>query len=286
MSEIRKQQIFIALLVIGIILVVLLGGITLIGVWKFQINAIKEVNKYELGTIKYKPVTEEQYVKKYFSEIEDVLNREDYDKLYDMLGEDYIEYTQMTKESLQELIGKKKITNTQLQLTAYQAVETKYFANTYILSVKQKNGIYDANITIREISPNDYTIAFDDYIASEDPEYTNTMNSLNIVITRATYFSDYVEYDVKLKNLHDNTIVLNSSNNQEGFYLKLEGEKLVAPTTMVLGGRSVSLETERTKEYTLRYLIKNENMNSIESLLISDVYYEGVDKTAIVEYSL
>ncbi len=286
MSDIRKQQILIVILVAGIILATILGGLSLIAVWKLKINAIKEVGKYELGKIRYKDVTEEQYVKKYFAEIEEILMLEDYDKLYTMLGEDYIEYTQMTKESLKELITKKKIAGTQLQLTTYQSVDTKYFANTYIISVKQKSGIYDANITIREISPNDYTIAFDDYMASEDPEYSNTLNSLNITITRATYFSDYVEYDIRLKNLHDNTITLNSNANPEGFYLKLSGEKLLTPYTTVLGGRTEKMGTERIKEYTVRYLVKNENMNSIESLLITDVYYDGVNKTATVEYSL
>ena len=286
MSDMRKQQILIAVLVTGIILAAVLGFFALIAVWKLKINAIKEVGKYELGKIQYKEATEEQYVKKYFAEIEEVLMSGNYDKLYDMLGEDYIEYTKMTKESLKEFITNKKISNTQLQLTAYQSVPVKYFTNTYILSVKQKNGIYDASITIREISPNNYTIAFDDYIVSDNPEYSNTMNSLNIAITRATYFSDYVEYDIRLKNLHDNTIVLNSNGNAECFYLKLSGEKLLTPYTTVLGGRNERIETERVKEYTVRYLVKNENMNSIESLLITEVYYEGVNKTATVEYSL
>ena len=89
MSDIKRRQILIVILVIGIILSAVLGVITLIAVWKYKINAIKEVGKYELGKIKYKDVTEEQYVKKYFSEIEEVLMTEDYDKLYDMLGEDY-----------------------------------------------------------------------------------------------------------------------------------------------------------------------------------------------------
>ncbi len=283
----RERQL-VLLLVTGIVVVVIVAVLLIIGVWSKKAELTAEQKEYKLGRINLEKNTNadlaELYVKGYFSEIEQMLLEEDYDRFYSYLGEDYIEYSGMTRESVEKYLIDKKIIGEMLELKAYECVNVEGYSNVYVLNIKLKDGVYDIGVVVREISPNNYTLSFEEYIKSETLNYNSTMNSVNLSIGKAVYFSNYVEYDVTVKNVHDDTIRLNTKNMPEDIYLKLTDGTLITPYNVLMGGSEVVLERDRIKEYKIRYNVENGNIPQIESFVIKDIYYDGKDIVGDAEF--
>lgn len=281
----EKERQLVLLCVTGIVIVIIVTVLAIIGIWNRKSEQDKKLAEYKLGRIiMEESVSEENYVKGYFAQIQKMLFEEDYATFYEYLGEDYIEYSGLTEESLKEYLESKKIVGQFLTLKAYESVAVEGFGNAYVLNIKLKDDVYDLTLVVREVSPNDYTIALDEYIKSEKIGYNSTINGINLEIKNVIYFSNYVEYDLVVKNTHDDTVVLNSNNKAEGIYVKLTDDTLVSPYNTVLGGSEAKIEKDRMKEYKIRYNVKNENVTSIESIVIKDIYYNGREVTGDVEF--
>lgn len=281
----EKERQLVLLCATGIVIVIILTVLAIIGIWNRKSEQDKKATEYKLGRIiMEESVSEEDYVKGYFAQIQKILFEEDYATFYEYLGEDYIEYSGLTEESLKEYLESQKIVGQFLTLKAYESVAVEGFGNAYVLNIKLKDDVYDLTLVVREISPNDYTIALDEYIKSEKIGYNSTINGINLEIKNVIYFSNYVEYDLVVKNTHDDTVVLNSNNKAEGIYVKLTDDTLVSPYNTVLGGSEAKIEKDRMKEYKIRYNVKNENVTSIESIVIKDIYYNGREVTGDVEF--
>lgn len=280
----RERQLFL-LLATGIVVVIIVAVLLIISVWNNKTELDNKQNEYKLGKIIIEEnITEEDYIEGYFAQIESILYEKDYSTFYKLLGEDYIEYSGLTEESLVEYLENKKIVGQFLELKSYEQVSIEGYGNVYVMNVKLKDGVYDLNLVIREISPNDFTLSLEEYIKSEALDYNSTMNGVNLKIKKVTYYSNYVEYSLVIKNTHDDAIILNSTNGAESIYVKLLNNSLISPYNTVLGGSSVKIDKERIKEYKIRYNIKNENFTQIESIVIKDIYYNGRNITGDVEF--
>lgn len=280
----RERQLFL-LLVTGIVVVIIVAVLLIVSVWNNKTELDNKQNEYKLGKIIIEEnITEEDYIEGYFAQIESILYEKDYSAFYKLLGEDYIEYSGLTEESLIEYLENKKIVGQFLELKSYEQVSIEGYGNVYVMNVKLKDGVYDLNLVIREISPNDFTLSLEEYIKSEAIDYNSTMNGVNLEIKKVTYYSNYVEYSLVIKNTHDDAIILNSTNGAESIYVKLLNNSLISPYNTVLGGSSVKIDKERIKKYKIRYNIKNENFTQIESIVIKDIYYNGRNITGDVEF--
>ena len=87
-----------------------------------------------------------------------------------------------------------------------------------------------------------------------------------------------------IKNLHDDTIILNNNNLIEGISLKLSNSTLIQPYNTVFGGRKIKIEPNRIKEYKIKYNVGNSNINYIESIVMKGIYYSGRELTADSEF--
>lgn len=280
----RERQLFL-LLITGIVIVLIITVLLIISVWNKKVELDDEYNEYTLGKIYINEnIDYEDYVIKYFGQIEKMLFENDVEALYNTLGQDYIKYSNTNYEKIKEYLENKKILGQALELKSYEMIQIEGYSNVYILNIKLKEGIYDINVVVRETSPNNYTIALDEYIKSETSEYNNTVNGINFVIKDITYFSNYIEYNLSIKNLHDDYITLNTNKMAENIYLKLTNSSLISPYGTVLGGREIKIEKGRTKEYKIKYNVTNENISNIESFVLKDIYYGGKNVTSDVEF--
>lgn len=280
----RERQLFL-LLITGIIIVIIVAVLLIISVWNRKEDLDNEQKEYKLGKVNIKEnVNYEDYIIKYFGKIEKMLFEEDYETFYNYLGKDYIEYSGLTKENIKEYFENKKIVGQALELKSYEMLQVEGYSNVYIMNIKLKEGIYDVNVVVREISPNDFTIGLEEYIKSETVNYNTTMNGVNLEIKKRAYFSNYIEYELVIKNTHDDDIVLNTNKTAENIYVKLADNSLISPYNTVLGGRQIKIEKDRIKEYKIKYNVPNENINGIKSIVIKDIYYNGRDSTGDVEF--
>lgn len=280
----KERQLFV-LLITGIIIVLIIAVLLIISVWNKKVELDDEQNEYMLGKIYIdENIDYEDYVIKYFGQIEKMLFENNVEALYNTLGKDYIKYSNTSYEKIKKYLEDKKILGQALELKSYEMLQISGYSNVYIMNIKLKDGIYDINVVVRETSPNNYTIALDDYIKSEISEYNNTMSGINFTIKDITYYSNYIEYNLSIKNLHDDYIILNTNKLTENMYLKLKSSSLISPYGTVLGGREIKIEKERTKEYKIKYNVTNENISNIESFVLKGVYYGGKNVTTDVEF--
>ena len=282
----RERQLFL-LLITGIVIVIMVTVLLIISVWNRKEDLDNEQKEYKLGQLNInKNISYEDYAKKYFGKIEKLLLEQNYDSLFNYIGKDYIEYSGLTVESLKDYLMNKKIVGQALELKAYETVQIEGYSNIYVMNIKLKDGIYDVNIVVREISPNDFSITLEEYIKGEESNYNSTMNGVNLEVKNIVYFSNYIEYELVIKNTHDNDIVLNTNKAVENIYLKLANNSLVSPYNTVLGGREINIGKDRIKEYKIKYNVSNKNINYIKSIVIKDIYYEGREVTSDVEFVL
>lgn len=280
-----RQKQLVMLYITGIIIVVIVAILAIISVWSKNGESIKESQEYKVGRITIdKLANSEDYVKRYYSKIEKYLIEENYDEMYSLLSEDFIEYANMTKENMKEYLASRKILNQALVLKSYEKFHLNGFSNIYVLNIKQKDGIYDLIVLVRETSPNDFSISFDGYIMQEKLDYNSTINGVNLKINSVVYFSNYIEYDVTIKNVYDNTIVINSKHVIEPINIKLNNNSLIAPYSTVFGSKSVELLPNKDVRYKIKYNIQNEDLEQIQSIVIKDIYYNGKDVTEDAEF--
>jgi len=282
--DVEKQRQVLVLMVTGVIIIVVVSVLLLINVWTREESEIEEEYTYEVGKLDdISNVTEDDIVKDYFTKLQIYLLEKNIDKIYSYLGQDYIEYSQMTKEKLNEYLENKKILGEELIFTSYEKIAVEGYSNVYILNIKLKNDVYDLKIIIREKSPNDYTYTLEDFIKSSALDYNQTVDGINLQVTKVTQFNNFIDYDIVIKNVHDSTIYLNSATKPEGMYLRI-GDSLVGPYTTVLGTRKIEIEPNRIKQYTIRYKVDNTKINRIMSMVLKDIYYEGRGLTGDVEF--
>lgn len=285
MYTIRDKEIT-AILVMSCTIVVIIAVLLLILVWTTDRTEPEEVIEYSVGVLDTRnQLTADDYVKKYFSIIESKLTSEDYDAIYGYLAEDYVKSTGMTKEKLKNYLKSRKIVGQPLVLKSYENTALVGYSNIYIMNINQKDGIYDLNVVLKEKSPNNFTIAFDEFIDEKTNQLNAVFNSVNLSVDRVTRYSNYIEFEITVKNLYDEDIILNSQKQAECIYLKLADNSIIAPFGSVLGGTKLTLRSQRSKTYIVKYRLENKMMNSIQSLVIKDIYYEGKNITSDAEFT-
>ena len=284
--EIDRERQLSLLLISGIVLVVIITVLVLIRIWT-KPNKKEEITTYEVGKINItKNISQEDYVKRYFSQLANYMRNANYDELYKLVGEDYKSYKNLTKEGLIDYLKVQNVIGQILELKTYERASINGYNNVYTLNLKQKEGIYDINIVVREISPNVYTIAFDGFLSSENISYNTTVDSVNLSINKVTCYSNSVEFDVTIKNTSINKIDLNKNYKLEGILLKISDGSIVYPENTILGGTTKTIDQNRSFNCKLIYNVNNSLMSSMNSLILADVYYYGRGITKNIEFKL
>lgn len=279
----EKQRQITILIITGIVIVSIITILILISIW----TPAKEEpisDEFRVGYIDYEQYTDEDIVKNYYTKIMVNFLNSDYEKIYNNLSKDYIEYSNMTLTKLKDKLENMQIVGKVLQLNSFQ----KSYLNDYTIyyvNLQAQGDASDITIVIREYSPENYSISFDDFIYMDENIYNKTYESLNLNVNRVIYTVDKVKYNITLTNKFSGNIVINSKKLYEGIYLKDLSDNIKSPYSVTFGGSEIKLIENQKKDFEVIYDIEDMSYSYIKGLVVRDVFYNSINKTTDVTYN-
>ena len=283
MLDYEKQKKLVILMSIAIVLCIIITIIVLIFIWMPE----KENNEYRVGVVAQENVNQETAIMKYAEDLQKLIIGKKYDDIYNLLSKDYIKYTGMTREDLQEYLEDKNVCMSGLELIQYTVNYVQEYNNVYDLNFKVENEVYSLNIIIKEEAPERYTIAFDGFIDNMDNVCSSTVNSVTLGIVERTRYTTWVEYTIKVTNGYNKKITMNSQNNANPIFIVDGSGEVKKPSVSTVPIEQFTMIPNSSLEYTLRFDIDDvTDYLSYTYWIISNVSFENIEGAKDLQYSL
>lgn len=284
-----KKKYLIMVVLVGILFICVFISI-LIYIWSRPIgNSVEEKRTEDksLGFYTNVKFSLEEQVKIYSSNISSDLTSNNIYDLFNKLSKSYIEYNSLDMEKFNKYIDEKNLNGKKLNLKEYK--NTTFNNNNIIkltFETDEKKDKSNITVTVYESSPNNYTIAFDNFISYIGDEVSYEENGLKITLYDQTVFSNEYRTKIKIENISNSNIVLNKQKASEIFYIN-QGEgfdKIVSSS--ILMGNSLNLKPSDSINYTLNFFISDFTFAKIKKLIIKDVTNESTNNTQNIEINL
>lgn len=267
MIDFSDRKDLLVLLIIGILVVVAAMIFSLIMIW-----APKEDNtKFYVGKVSNINIIPDEYkIDMYLKDMSELLTSNNYEELYKLVGEDYIQYSGMDINKLKQKLEQSNISGQQLILENYETKEVKPYNKVYIITAASKKDNSSIRMTIREKSPRQYTIAFDDFVLLQKSLSTKVTENVTMELLQTKYTSSKVTYDIRITNKNLQNIVINSLNKTGIFLLNYSDETLAEENQYIEADRLLLLPNE-SEEFSLTYDIKKFDWSDITGITLRDV---------------
>lgn len=278
MRNFFTERRILVLCVIGIILALILSFTTITSIWKKNLSGAPSENSSNnttysnsgIGVFETVNVSDEAQVKKYVAHIAETLELGNFDDIYSMVDPGYLKYFKITKDSLKSRLSSKGVMNIKLNMSGYKK-GTIESMNVYSVDYASTDNSITCNINIVEKSPNNYTIAFDDFVTYIEEPREFIRDGLKFTIYDQAWFKSRYVLKAKLENLNEDSYVVNASRLYENCYVKLSNSNEKRTSSSVLSGESVTLNKNDGMNYDLSFDISELGFSSIKSFILKDI---------------
>lgn len=297
MSDFFDDRRLVVACIIGIVVVLTISIISITVVWQTNLGGASgttsneavggngEVIESDIGKYKVVNVSDEAQLKKYAVDLADNLEFVNIDALYESLDPGYVEYFKVTKESLKAKLEGKGILGKKLEMSDY-IYTTLNGKRIYSLKYSNADNSLNGSINIIENSPNNYSIALDDFVAYDKNPREFVKDGLKFTIYDQAWFNTKYKLKATFKNLNESSYIVNSSRLYENNYIKLSNLSEVRTVTTVLAGDSVRLDKGSEMNYSLEFNISEFSFSTIKSFIIKDVKSVDTDISKDYEFEI
>lgn len=286
--EENNKKIYLAVVSLVGVLIVLIFIMLIIFIWKKPINSTNNESTEDMKLGKYSNVTFsiEEQARLYASNISTFLSSGDYEQLFNILKKEFIEYNSFDVAKFREYIIGKKINNKRFSLKEYKT--SSYNGMKIIkLNLQDENDEkFNFIVNVFESSPNDYTIAFDNFVDYIPEEKKYNIDSLEVVLYNQVYFSNEYRTSIKITNKGLNNFLLNKDKASEIIYLNQGENNDIKISDSVLLGKSLELKPNQSINYSIRFLISEFSIEQLKKIIIKDVTNEATKNTQNIEINL
>lgn len=292
-DNIKDQKISILIIIVsGIVIIIALSLLVLL--WTTSLNEALEdpqeesqANKdYPLGEFGLVSVSTSEQIAKYGNIISTYLGVGDYESLYNYVDQEYIEEYNLTVEGLKSLLESKGILNKNLVIKDYQNTT---FDNEKIYRVNivssDNNSISDYLI-IKEKSPGDFSISFDEFVGIDKSPQEFVRDELQITVTNQKYYTTHYSATLKIKNNSQSNIILNYSNSYDPVYVMIGSNSEERNRLTTFGGAQKVLEPNTELNFNVDFIIPDLSYTLIRGFRIKDVYIEKSQNTKTIEFEI
>ena len=292
-DNIKDQKISILIIMVsGIVIIIALSLLVLL--WTTSLNNALEApqeesqaNKdYPLGEFGLVSVSTSEQIAKYGNIISTYLGVGDYESLYNYVDQEYIEEYNLTVEGLKSLLESKGILNKNLVIDDYQNTT---FDNEKIYRVNivssDNNSISDYLI-IKEKSPGDFSIFFDEFVGIDKSPQEFVRDELQITVTNQKYYTTHYSATLKIKNNSQSNIILNYSNSYDPVYVMIGSNSEERNRLTTFGGAQKVLEPNTELNFNVDFIIPDLSYTLIRGFRIKDVYIEKSQNTKTIEFEI
>ena len=288
LEENNQKKFLILVFLIGIVVLIIFISL-IISIWSRPLEKnIDEVdtNDKKIGNYSNINFSFENQVNLYFTYLNSLLNSGNYEDLYKLLDEQFIQYASLDKEKFIDYIKQKNIIGKNFKLVEYKNV-TFDKNNIIKLSLQSNDSEQTAfNIIVKEKSPNDYTIAFDNLVKYIEEKKEYEENGLKIELSKQSYFSNEYITNIKISNVGKYNIELNRDKSAETIYLNQGGNNNVIVSTNIFMGQTVVLNPDDSINYNIRFLIPDFTFGSISKIVLKDVTNISTNNTQDIEIDI
>lgn len=280
MLDFSERKDLLVLLIIGILVVVAIMLFSLIMIWSPK----DEEDKFYVGKVSIvKNISDEYKLETYLSEISKYLVDKNYDELYKYISKDYTEYSGLDVSKLKQKCEELKIAGDELVLGSFESNNLDGYNKIYIINALTEDEALSVRLVLREISPRNFTISFDEFVLQKNSLETKNAENVIFELVKTRYTSTNVIYDVKITNKNLESIVINSANRKSAFILNYGKEFL--DVTNQLNNEAIEILPGQTINTTLNYKIENITWSSINSITLRDVKLSN-NRTANLEFEI
>ena len=266
----RKILILCAL---GAVCVIIVAIIVLIGIWTPDKKTEAQEQKADLSLGKYENiyVDDKEQVNQYIDKITTYLATKNLDKLYEMLNPEYVEYFNVSKEKLKKDLVEKGLYGTVLTSNKYNLSTLN--SNRYITANLNSNtkGYVQDLVNIIEYSPNDYKIAFDNFVMYNKVPQEYIRNKLNIKVNEQVAFNSKYIIKMSITNNTDDVVYFNPNRAYDFIYLVSSTQGNVPLAVHLYSRETVSIDNGKTLNLNMEFNIDEMSVNNIKGILIKEV---------------
>lgn len=284
MLDYEQQRKLIIVFILAVVLVIIFAIVALVFIW---LPEKEEEYVFEVGTVNSVNVNEETVIKHYYEEISQMLLNKDTDAIYKLVGKDYLEYNKYTKQDIEKYIQDKNVLGSTLELVTTESYAVPGYSNVYYLDIKVVDEVYSMGIVIREISPENYTIAFDKFIDYSTNVYNGVVNSVELDVYKMVRYTNSVEYGFRVTNNYDKDIVINNNSLANAIILVSSQNQVKTPIMTTLATSQVKLASKSLNEFVVVYNISDAyDYYTYNTLVLKDVLYTGMQGTTDIQFNL
>lgn len=281
---------FVIFCTIGIVIVSIIAIVAIGFVWKKNFfgdqttevsgeNNITNTKSAELGKYTAQTTTAKQQLDNYTIEIATMIMNADIDRLYKKLDSGYVKYFSYDQDKFRNLLEKKGYFGKKVNMLSYKSATLKN-KNIYNISLATVDGKINGTFNIIESSPNNYSIAFDDFVLYEQEPKEYIQDGIQFIVYDQVWYNSRYTLKAKLKNLNDDSYIINANRLYENNYLRLSTGNDIRTLSTVVSGDYVKLEKDHEMNYLLEYSIPELSYMQIKSYIVKDIKSE---KTNIVK---
>ncbi|MEG2276125.1 MAG: hypothetical protein RR988_05690 [Clostridia bacterium] len=228
-KDIKKEVTLFSILIAVVVLILI---IALVMIW-----APKKEKPQELKFGQYTSATDSnnKYLNSYLKEIADLLKRANIKEIYSKLTNTYITEKGITEDNLKALLEGKKILGVDLVPSNYinGIINNERY---YRVRMTSKDQLLEEYIIIRELSPRNYTIAFDDYIYKATLNKKFISNKISVELVDVNFGVTTYKMKLKIRNNNDQPVTLNSDSKNECIYgYHLNDGEIVSSSSFAMG---------------------------------------------------
>ena len=184
-------------------------------------------------------------------------------------------------------LKKKGIVGKAFECTEYAVAQNPRFGRVFSLEmVSIDKKVIDRLIIIEE-SPRHFKISFDGYVGTERQNVEVTREGLKLNILNAEEYKDRVHFKMKITNVSEDIIVMNSQNRaSEPVYVLLSNDKKIYNSDDIFVTKSITLKPGESFEAEMTFYTVDLQAARIKKLYIIDVYNETSKSTTTFEYDI
>ena len=267
MIDFGDRKDLLVLFIIGILVVVAAMIFSLIMIWTPK----EEKVEFAVGdVIQFDSISDEYKINMYLKDFSKLIVNNEYEKLYKYVGQDYIEYSGMDVGKLKQKFEQSNIAGQELILENYETKKINGYNNIYILTVASKKDNSSIRMTIREKSPRQCTIAFEDFLLLEKTLLTKVSENITLELLQTRYMSNNVIYDLRITNKNPYSVYINSTEKNGSFLINYNDD-LIAEQNQFIDSNVLELVPGEIQEFNLVYDIRNIDLTKIKGITLRDV---------------
>ena len=280
-----KQRQLLIVCILGIILTVIIAIATLFFIWR---SKPEKQYVFEVGKVESTIFEKEDVIQKYYKDFEKKLHDSDTEGILALVGEDYLEYNQFTKEDVRKYLEESNMYGKSITLEKSLAYSADGYNNVYVLDIKSDGEFYSLNVVIREKSPEKYTIAFDKFIDYSEKVYNGAVESIALNVLERVRYTTAVTYRFRVMNNYHEAIIINSNKSNNPIPIvstKTQNSKQAVTSTIM--NMDLRIEPNTAREFEATYSILNpSDYYNYNVFVLNEVKYQNVDGTMNLEYRI